>query len=398
MTRSFYARILPRFFTLCLAIGAIQAPFAEADNLVTNGDFSKLNAVEYAVGWSSDSGQGVRFEAEAGQSFLAIENDNAKKQITIKQTIELDPSIKHLTLSAKLRSSELVVGEKYWQAGRIGVLFLDKQGETIEWGKGLRIGEPTDGWQQLSIDNEVPAGTAAVTLYPGLFFATGDLQVTDIELKEGKSQASQAPAPTKPAAAPAPKPKADGDPQIIRNAKAGENALPDPSFDGQTTGHQWTLKGSGAKIADGVLRVENSNPKAQHMAVAMIAIDPDWRSMKVSARMRVPELTTGGAHWQTARVAFTYLDDNEQVIKYQPALAVREPGEDWVTLEDQHDVMPGATVLRVEAGLFLATGVAEIDDLVAEPQGPAPDPQAYWGQEPIEVESPLRATVCLNGP
>lgn len=362
-----------------------------ADNLVKNGGFSEANDIGLPAAWAGDDVGGVKLAEEDGNVFLRVTNETPKRQPQLQQTVAVPADAKQITLSARLRCGDLKPGELHWQTGRVAGQFLDEQGEVLGWLTATKLERPTKAWTQVVKVTDVPEATASIRLMAGLFFATGTLDVDDITLTVG-DHAPAKPKAAAPAAGPTPVAPADGD-----------NLLPNPSFEESVDGKlkHWHMAANGLSVVkegdDHFLRATSDNAKTIRVATMLLKVDPQWQRLKMTGKLRSTELKPNDRHWQTGRVSFTYLDADQEVVKYLPHIALREPTEGWVSQEVTHEVPIGAVYIRIEAGMFMSTGQIDIDELKIERADEQAKVVPHWGQEPVEVESPLRATVCLNG-
>lgn len=188
-------------------------------------------------------------------------------------------------------------------------------------------------------------------------------------------------------------------------ATPSENLVKNSSFDQRQADRiqHWTVPNrAGVSIQNEgkgpYLSLRNTNPKHQVVASQTIAIDPAWHRLRITAKLRAQDLKPGVLHWQVARVAAVYLDAKGELIKYQSPPTLRED-QGWVTLTVQHVIPEGAASLRLDPGLYFATGRFDVDDVTVQVIGIKQSAmKSTWGEEPVLAIGPKRGLVVLNGP
>jgi beta-galactosidase len=145
--------------------------------------------------------------------------------------------------------------------------------------------------------------------------------------------------------------------------------------------------------------------------VKIVKLDPSWKKIVVSTRMKMSDYVKGPEGWQRPHIAIRFLDDAGQDYgDYVPTPEVHG-NTDWTIRRVGFDVPEGAKQLRLWAGLWGTKGLLEFDDIVVkayaagatmdtEPAVDAPWPSSItsrWGDESVQVQSPKRSRVNLNG-
>ena len=194
--------------------------------------------------------------------------------------------------------------------------------------------------------------------------ATGELKIADT-----KAAAPVAPAVATPAPAPA-TPSA--------STAAGEDALLNGSIEE-------------ADVDDGVagwfvhdkfkpqvsiltengnrfIRLTNSDPAKTVFADQRIRVDPSWKAINVSARMRASNFKAGKTPSQDGRVAFAFRDDKDVRIGNWPQVPTVKTDSPWVERTVTVDVPEGAKTLYIQLAILYATGTVDFDDVKVVPQ------------------------------
>ncbi|RMD73314.1 MAG: hypothetical protein D6820_18815, partial [Lentisphaerae bacterium] len=96
-----------------------------------------------------------------------------------------------------------------------------------------------------------------------------------------------------------------------------------------------------------------------------IRLQPHWRTLKVSARMRCRDLVKGKKTWQTFRLALCFQNAAGKPVHYPQMPQLDEDSPDWVvkTVEISVPVDEGAQILSVQPALFGRQGVCDITDI-----------------------------------
>jgi beta-galactosidase len=147
------------------------------------------------------------------------------------------------------------------------------------------------------------------------------------------------------------------------------------------------------------------------MLEKVVRLDPKWKRIIISTRMKMSDYVKGPEGWQRPHIAIRFLDDADLTYgDYVPTPEVHG-NTDWTMRRVAFDIPEGAKQLRLQPGLWGTKGLLEFDDIIVkayaagatidtEPGADAPWPwrvQARWGDEQVQVLSPKRSRVSLNG-
>lgn len=125
----------------------------------------------------------------------------------------------------------------------------------------------------------------------------------------------------------------------------------------------WELK-KGALIVsengNNFLRCENQNAGA----VQSIKIDPKWKKLKFSCRMRSTDIVKGKHSWQDGRVALEFRGPDNKHIGRWTKMAQVVGSSDWTEYSFDLAVNAGATTLRVSPCMLGVSGMLDVDDIV----------------------------------
>ncbi|HEV7298458.1 MAG TPA: hypothetical protein VGN72_03770 [Tepidisphaeraceae bacterium] len=123
------------------------------------------------------------------------------------------------------------------------------------------------------------------------------------------------------------------------------------------------------------LRIDHGNEKTATQLLQTVPLDPAWKRLAVRVKMRANKLEMGDQGWNDARVAFTFVDKQDEMIGTWPQVPHLKADSDWVTLETTNDVPEGAVAVRLSPSMLGAAGTVDFDDLtIAAGTGSAAKP------------------------
>jgi serine/threonine protein kinase len=114
------------------------------------------------------------------------------------------------------------------------------------------------------------------------------------------------------------------------------------------------------------MRLTNTDKSTTTHADQKVDLDPSWRAVTISARMRAANFkpTPKGS----SGVAFSFLDENDKNIgKWPPVLLIKEDTP-WTDRMVSADIPAGAKRLYLQCVISYATGTLDFDDVKAIPQ------------------------------
>jgi hypothetical protein len=164
-------------------------------------------------------------------------------------------------------------------------------------------------------------------------------------------------------------------PAAVAPATPVENVIKNGSFDEQDDRLQpvgWKLPPGGAVS---VMEGEGNNryilfkPLGDARRIwREFAIEPQWKTLKISARVRGRGLTAGKGAWENAHVGLVFYNAAGERFGYAwPVHAASDT--DWVARSGIVAIPEGAVKAEVDAGNFGPTGEFSVDDLRVEPNG-----------------------------
>lgn len=115
------------------------------------------------------------------------------------------------------------------------------------------------------------------------------------------------------------------------------------------------------------------DPNYSPVAQVVVPVDPTWKQVDISARMKARRLVVGTETWQTARVTTVFLDENKKIAHYASASTLWVD-TDWVSRTLRDDVPADAKFLSIQIGVWGPAGELSVDDvkLIPNPSFGAP--------------------------
>lgn len=316
---------------LALALGAgAPAPARE----VGAWDFERPGDT---LAWRGLGGPNAVIAEEGGGHVLAITNRDHRHTLMVSCQLALDPAWRRLTVAARMRASGIVTGDEGWQDARLSVEFHAADGRLVGYGTPPHLHGDAP-WTALRSEMEIPAAATTVILVAANFASAGTCAFDDIRF--------------------------GADPQ--------RDLAPSPSFradfatldrDGLPAG--WFLDTPQAHVIDGALALDAAWGPVQ--ARALVAVDPAWRRVRVSCRLRAHGLEVGPDPSSTARLDIDPLDAEGRTSNLLHAVPSLARDSDWQRQTVDIELPAGTRwlVLRPHHGGL--TGVFSVADLTCSP-------------------------------
>ncbi len=210
---------------------------------------------------------------------------------------------------------------------------------------------------------------AAICIAMGVWIARSGPQKAEASLPPAGA-GSIAVAST-PVAAPAPAPD-------IATSIAGENILPNANMDAADTDDglaNWFIhprfKAQVQILSENgnrFVRLTNDDPEKTVFVDQKLPVDPAWKALTVTARMRAINFHAGKLASQDGRVAFAFRDDADKRVGNWPPVPTVRADSPWVERVVTVDVPAGAKTLYLQMAIFNATGTVDFDDVKVIPQ------------------------------
>jgi tRNA A-37 threonylcarbamoyl transferase component Bud32 len=118
------------------------------------------------------------------------------------------------------------------------------------------------------------------------------------------------------------------------------------------------------------IRLSNDDPAKTVFIDQKIDVDPGWKVVTISARMRATNFKRGKLPSQDARVAIVFKDEADKRVGGWPPVPSLRDDSPWIERVVTADVPAGAKAIYVQLAIFNATGTADFDDVKIVPQSP----------------------------
>jgi hypothetical protein len=166
------------------AVKPAATPVIEGPNVVVNGTIEPGPAGDGVAGWyvPDKHKAAVQFLTEDGNRFIRLTNDDPAKTVLVDQKIDVDPSWKAVTVSVRMRATNLKPGAKPAQDARLAFAFKDASDKRVgNWPPVPYITGDSD-WTERTVTAEVPPGAHHMVLQMAIFYATGAVDFDDIKV------------------------------------------------------------------------------------------------------------------------------------------------------------------------------------------------------------------------
>ena len=370
---------------LISASGSAAEP-ASSPSLIANGNFeADANSDQWPDGWARGK-SGVSWPAEEGNHFLRLVSEKPGETVLHFHEVKLPESCRALTLSWRMRCSDLKPGKEAWFDARILLEFKDAAGNKLGGGPSAPyLRKNTEGWVERSIRFLVPDGTQTLQFMPSLFqVERGTFDLDDVTLTQTDPAPLQAAAKLAAAAAEE-KQKKDA---ATRRAKAkaaldkNGSLLSNGNFETDKKSVGWPddwgrLKtGGGWESEDGnhFLRLTTKEPGQTILMFRAVDLPAGVDALELSWRQRISDLKAGKEPYFDARIMLEFKDEAGKKLSQKPSPPYsRGNTSGWVERRVQFLVPTEALTLEfMPALLQVERGTFDLDDIALKPIDAAP--------------------------
>lgn len=311
--------------TLALILPAVEIGF---------WDFERP---EDGLAWRGLDSVNITIVAEDGTRVLAICGRDDRYSVMASYQITLNPSWRRLTVATRLRASGLVLGKESWQDARLAIEFMAADGRMLGYGEAPRLRADAP-WTLLRSEMQIPAGAATVQLVAANFASAGECAFDDIRVSV--------------------------DTQL--ELETSEAYLADFSTldcDGLPPG--WCLSSGHQQVDDGALVLDATAGSVE--ARALIAVNPAWRHVRVTCRLRAHGLVVGTSPLATARLDVDPIDGEGRPSQQPHPVPSLARDADWHQQAVDLDLPVGTRWLLLRPCNSGLAGVFFLDDITCSP-------------------------------
>lgn len=328
--------------------------------------------------WDKSEGH-VGMIDERGNRWLQLTNDDPSVNVGLVTMLKLKPEWKALRLTTRMAGKNLKGGKQPWQRAHITFQFEDNfQNRVGAMPPSLSLAEDTI-WKTMSLELSIPQGATYLKIEPGLVATTGVLGVDDIQvtglniINASDVQLSTPPVSNGSPAINPVKPQMT----IIAKPMTGvfkEGAFDRAKIDGNLPVGWQTDAKSQAKVTivdeDGnrYLQITNDDPTLAVSVTTKLKLEPEWKTLVLKTKLAAQNLQVGRADWHNARLPLRFVNDQDEKVGTLPPPFFLAADADWKTMEMKLTIPPGATYLKLQPGLYFATGLMKLDDIVIQPE------------------------------
>lgn len=175
-----------RSFFIAAGVGAsllLGAPVFGA-SLVLNGDFEQAgNDPAWPEGWTRPKAGAATWETESENKFIRLRATEPKQTLLVHKLVQLPADAKALTVTVRVRVTDLVLGEQAWFDPRVMIDFKDAAGAKLKGAKPLVFRKDTD-WVERKVSFLVPEGAAVLEVMPALTqVQAGAFDIDDLKVE-----------------------------------------------------------------------------------------------------------------------------------------------------------------------------------------------------------------------
>ncbi len=392
---------------LISASGFAAEPVSSA-SLIANGDFeADANSDQWPDGWARAK-RGVSWRAEEDNHFLRLVSEKPGETVMLFHAVKLPEGCRALTLSWRMRCSNLKPGKQPWFDARILLEFNDLAGNKLAGGPSAPYTRKnTEGWVERRVSFLVPVGARTLEFMPALFqVERGTLDLDDVVLKLTDPIPLQEAAKIAAAAAQEKQRKA----AAVRRAKASAalerdgSLLSNGNFEADKKPAGWPddwgrLKTGGRwESEDGnhFLRLTADEPGQTILLYRAVDLPAGIEALELSWRQRISNLKPGKEPYFDARIMLEFTDEAGQKLSQKPSPPyTRSNTSGWVERRIQFLVPAEALTLEFMPALFqVERGTFDLDDIALKPI----DAALLVAAAKAAAESEKLATVAPEAP
>ena len=173
------------YLTLALTLSLSLPLHADLGlELIPNGDFAKLDANGWGVGWP----QGRNAKIAEGADGKRLVLDGAHAQVNF--VLPLKPEWGQLRLATQMKVTGVELGKESWNTGRLTLCFMDDAGQRVGAWPDVFGFTGTTGWQPCERTYPIPKGATKLSICPCNLGASGTVEFRALSLKVSRIRAA----------------------------------------------------------------------------------------------------------------------------------------------------------------------------------------------------------------
>ncbi|HEY3333429.1 MAG TPA: hypothetical protein VGK19_25585 [Capsulimonadaceae bacterium] len=326
---------------ICAAAAILAAlPAIGRCDILANGGFEA--AIDGAPGnWDPKTNPNFQIVQDGANHYALFTKTDPNFSAVASETVPVDASWKQVDVEARMKVKHLVVGDQSWQSARVTTVFLDADKKIFKYGNASTLWADTN-WVTRTLRVDVPAGAKFLSVQVGVFGPAGEMGVDDVKLIPNPSFT----------APPLPVPF-DGSFEKV-------DANGDP-IGWPTGGSGWAVESS---AGNHFLRAVNKTTASRPEARLAYAVNPAWKTLTVSARIRGKDVKPGTGSGQAPGMNLAFLDATGNQIYPLPVSGIEITADsDWAEKSGTFTVPGNAKFFILVPIMRNCTGQCDIDDV-----------------------------------
>lgn len=132
----------------------------------------------WAEGFKVPNNQEFQVISDQGKHWLRIENRDASRQLDyVHAYVKVTPQIGSLTVSARMKATNLKIGKEGWHTARVAMSF---EGGSFGFPAEVPELRANCDWVTKSVELTVPKGATRLNIQPAMFHCTGVFEIADV--------------------------------------------------------------------------------------------------------------------------------------------------------------------------------------------------------------------------
>ena len=314
--------------------------------------FEELNGRGWPQGWYGHGSNPaiVSTVEEDGNRFLRLSSEKLIYQAA-KGRYKLPDNWRAIRVIARMRVKNLQrePNAEGWKSARIGFIFQTRQGEQAGgFQQSLELHSDSD-WKTLAVKADIPRDATYIEVAAALQNSAGIFDVDDLAFEQAAPTVNIAP------------------------VHPWTRLFPEGTFEHADEGGgplHWEMDKKAQVVEeDGnkFLRLENDSNRNTVFVSGQWKIEPNWKGVRVRARLRGRNLKKGTNPFDGARMQILFADAKDTPLNAAPAMLELPKDSDWKDLQTTITIPPGATIIKLLPSLSRTEGTLDVDDISIEP-------------------------------
>ena len=168
-----------KVLTILAFLGVVGGRALAQVNLLPQGSFDRPGVnTGWAEGFNIPGNREFRVVSQQGKHWLRIENRDAKRQLDyVHAYVKVSPQIASLTVSARMRATNLKIGKEGWHTARVALMF---EGGNFGFPPTVPELRADSDWVTKSVELKVPKGATRLNIQPAMFYCTGVFEIANL--------------------------------------------------------------------------------------------------------------------------------------------------------------------------------------------------------------------------